>query len=130
MEDIRKRMREVHDEVPPDYYDTSIAENPFQRHWHMTRTRVLSEMLRGEQETVLDIGCGGGTLLDMISSGAGIKSSYGVDMSFGAVRYAAEAHKGPKYLCADFFELPFIVGALLTLVGAWLTSRRERTRTA
>lgn len=107
MEDIRKKMREVHDEVPPDYYDTSIAENPFQRYWHKTRTRVLSSMLKGEEETVLDIGCGGGTLLDMISRGAGLKRSFGVDASFGAIKYAAEHHTGPRYICADFYELPF-----------------------
>ncbi|MBI5641847.1 MAG: class I SAM-dependent methyltransferase [Deltaproteobacteria bacterium] len=104
---MRKRMREIHDGVPPDYYDRSMAENPFQRFWHTSRIKAIAGLLKGEDAKMLDIGCGGGTLLDKISGRAALNWSAGVDASFGAINYANTAHKGPKFLCADFYELPF-----------------------
>lgn len=106
MDEIRKKMREIHDEVPPDYYDRSMKENLFQRFWHTRRISVMSGLLKGE-ENLLDIGCGGGTLLDKIKERAGIRKAVGIDASFGAIKYADTAHKGPDFLCADFYELPF-----------------------
>lgn len=108
MDESRKRLRDIHDEVPPDYYDRSMEENPFQRFWHNRRIEVLSGLLSASSaDRMLDIGCGGGTLLDRISRKAGIGRSVGVDASFGAVKYASAHHKGPEFLCADFYELPF-----------------------
>ncbi|MBI1911651.1 MAG: class I SAM-dependent methyltransferase [Deltaproteobacteria bacterium] len=107
MDDSRKKMREIHDEVPPDYYDRSMAENPFQRFWHKSRVSAISDLLRGEDARMLDIGCGGGTLLDLISRNAKLNWSAGIDASFGAIKYANTRHRGPKFLCADFYELPF-----------------------
>ena len=105
--DLRKKMRAIHDEVPPDYYDSSMAENPFQRFWHSRRISAITNLLKGEDARMLDIGCGGGTLLDRISVKGRLKWSAGVDASQGAIKYATEAHRGPKFLCADFYELPF-----------------------
>jgi ubiquinone/menaquinone biosynthesis C-methylase UbiE len=107
MDERRKRLRDIHDEVPPDYYDRSMRTNLFQWFWHTRRISVLAGLLRGEKAKMLDIGCGGGTLLDRIARKAGLNWSAGVDASFGAIRYAAQNHKGPRYLCADFYELPF-----------------------
>lgn len=107
MDDTRKKMRDIHDEVPPDYYDTSMATNPFQRFWHTRRVKVISEMLRGEGGLMLDIGCAGGTLLELIRKKAGLKTTIGIDASFEAIKYANTRHKGPSFLCADFYELPF-----------------------
>ncbi|MBI2411689.1 MAG: class I SAM-dependent methyltransferase [Deltaproteobacteria bacterium] len=105
--DLRKKMRVIHDEVPPDYYDRSMAENPFQRFWHSRRVSAITSLLKGEDARMLDIGCGGGTLLDKISEKGSLKWSAGVDASLGAIKYANESHGGPKFLCADFYELPF-----------------------
>lgn len=107
MDENRKRLREIHDEVPPDYYDRSMRTNIFQWFWHTRRISVLAGLLKGEKARMLDIGCGGGTLLDRIAKKAGLNFAAGVDASFGAIRYAAQMHKGPRYLCADFYELPF-----------------------
>jgi len=107
MDESRKKLREIHDEVPPDYYDRSMRTNLFQWFWHTRRISVLSGLLKGEKARMLDIGCGGGTLLDRIAKKAGLNFSAGVDASFGAIKYAASNHKGPRYLCADFYELPF-----------------------
>ncbi|HEY4706714.1 MAG TPA: class I SAM-dependent methyltransferase [Thermodesulfobacteriota bacterium] len=107
MEDRRRRLREIHDEVPPDYYDTSMATNPFQRFWHTRRISVLSGLLKGQDGRMLDIGSGGGTLLERISKKASLSFSAGVDASFNAVKYAHDFHKGPRFICADFHELPF-----------------------
>ncbi|OGP14058.1 MAG: hypothetical protein A2054_03010 [Deltaproteobacteria bacterium GWA2_55_10] len=107
MEDRRKRLKEIHDEVPPDYYDRSMATNPFQWFWHTRRISVLSNLVQGQDGRMLDIGAGGGTLLDRISRKAGLSFSAGVDSSYEAVRYGHAFHKGPRFICADFHELPF-----------------------
>ncbi|MCC6503125.1 MAG: class I SAM-dependent methyltransferase [Deltaproteobacteria bacterium] len=107
MDESRKKLRDIHDEVPPDYYDRSMKTNLFQWFWHTRRISTLTKLLRGEKARMLDIGSGGGTLLDRISKKAGLNFSAGVDASFGAIKYAASHHKGPRYLCADFYELPF-----------------------
>lgn len=107
LDESRKRLRDIHDEVPPDYYDSSMTENLFQWFWHTRRVSVISSLLKGENEKMLDIGCGGGTLLDKSSKKAGLNFSAGIDASFGAIKYADIYHKGPRFLCADFYELPF-----------------------
>lgn len=112
MEEARKKLREIHDEVPPDYYDTSMRDNLFQWFWHTRRIQVVSRLLRGESGFLLDIGCAGGTLLERIYRASGVKGAVGVDASIGAIRYAKKAHSGPPpggpfFLGADFYELPF-----------------------
>jgi len=112
MDEARKRLRDIHDEVPPDYYDASMRDNLFQRIWHTRRIEVVSGLLKGESGFLLDIGSAGGTLLERIFKASGIKGAVGIDASIEAVRYAAKAHSGPApggpfFLSADFYELPF-----------------------
>lgn len=46
MDELRKRMREIRDEVPPDYYDRSMAKNPFQWFRRTGRIEVISRLLK------------------------------------------------------------------------------------
>ncbi len=52
MDERRKRLRDIHDEVPPDYYDRSMRTNLFQWFWHTRRISVLAP----QQAKMLDIG--------------------------------------------------------------------------
>jgi MFS family permease len=54
------------------------------------------------------------------------KGGEGQQMSVIAMGFGLGIAVGPLlagWLAVYFFELPFIVGALLTLVGAWLINR-------
>lgn len=128
MEDIRKKMRDIHDEVPPDYYDTSIRENPFQRFWHSKRIGLVSELVKGT-DLMLDIGCGGGTILDLVAKRANVARTIGIDASLGAIKYAS-AHKSGKYLCADFFEMPFRDGVFGTVTAIEVLEHLHDPRSA
>jgi len=97
----------MHHRVPPDYYDTSIQTNMFQRYWHTRRFDVVCEMIGSVNGRLLDIGCNGGTFTSQIVRRTGPMEVVGIDIIERGVKYAATRLPGAHFLCANGLALPF-----------------------
>ena len=70
----QKTLKEIHEDVPPDYYDTGLKSNLVQRIYHSRRFNKVCSMVSKANGSILDIGCDGGTLLEKVAERAGAKT--------------------------------------------------------
>lgn len=103
----QKTLKEIHEDVPPDYYDTGLKSNLVQRIYHSRRFSKICSMVSRANGSILDIGCDGGTLLEKVAERAGAKTVVGIDVSDEAVAYTL--NKLPQFdvLVGDAEQLPF-----------------------
>jgi len=103
----RALLENKHHRVPPDYYDTGIQTNVFQRYWHTRRFDVVCEMIGSINGRLLDIGCHGGTFTSQIIQRTGPTEVVGIDIIRESVKYAAIQLPGAQFVCANGLALPF-----------------------
>lgn len=102
-----RSLKEIHDDVPPDYYDTSIKTNLIQRVYHGRRFRAISGMVTKVDGPILDIGCDGGTLLEKMAARAKSPRVVAVDLSDEAVAYTRSKRPDFETMVGDAERLPF-----------------------
>ena len=56
-----KKIKQILNQVPPNYYDHGVKNNILQRYWHKKKWHVLKGFLEGVSGKLLDIGCADGT---------------------------------------------------------------------
>ena len=103
----QRTLKEIHEDVPPDYYDTSLKTNLIQRVYHGRRFQKISQMVSKADGPILDIGCDGGTLLEHIAARAQSPRVVGIDLSDEAVAYARDKRPDFHVLVGDAERLPF-----------------------
>jgi ubiquinone/menaquinone biosynthesis C-methylase UbiE len=102
-----KTLKEAHEDVPPDFYDTSIKANLIQRVWHGRRLRRLSGLVSEVDGRMLDIGCDGATITEILAEKAGVSEVVGIDISEKAVAYSKRKRPGFQLAVGHGEELPF-----------------------
>jgi ubiquinone/menaquinone biosynthesis C-methylase UbiE len=104
-------LKEIHEDVPPDFYDTSIKKNLIQRYWHGRRFQEVAKLATKVDGRLLDIGCDGGTLTERVAARAKPERVIGLDISVESLRY--QQSKRPQFEVAlgDAEELPFRDGS-------------------
>ncbi|MFH0864286.1 MAG: class I SAM-dependent methyltransferase [Candidatus Gottesmanbacteria bacterium] len=103
-----KDLNNRHYQVPPDYYDQGIRHNVYQKIWHGWRFIKVREILKGiKPKKILDIGCHGGTLTEIVSKNFPQAEVYAIDISLRAINYAQKKRPKIHFLVADAKELPF-----------------------
>lgn len=107
---MKKTLRDIHEDIPPDYYDTSIRRNFGQKIWHESRFRNVLEMLPKVNGKILDIGCHGGTFTKIIAQKTKAKEIYGIDISKKAIEFAKKRLPKFKFQVASAEYLPFTSG--------------------
>lgn len=60
MDEKLKTAAHLYDRVPPDWYETSVRVNPFQRYWHQRRFQEVGREIEPVSGRVLDIGSADG----------------------------------------------------------------------
>ena len=103
----KAHLKEVHDDVPPDYYDTSMKTNLIQRFYHGRRFKKLCDLATKTDGALLDVGCDGGTLLERIADKAKPSTVVALDLSSEAVRYTLGKRPDFAGLVGDAEALPF-----------------------
>ena len=78
------------------------SSNPFVKHVHNKRLKIIKSLVGKNEERLLDCGCGEGHLLAVLE---GIK--YGIDLSEESLRRAKERNPGAKIIEANLAKLPF-----------------------
>ena len=99
-------LKETHEDVPPDFYDT-LKANLFQRIWHGRRFQRISALVSRTNGRILDVGCNGGTLTETVARKADAAEVVGIDISDRAVAYTKKKRPHFQLAVGDAEELPF-----------------------
>ena len=93
--------------ITPGYYDR-IFRTGFvvRRFWHHLKFQSVMSALPKAAKTILDIGCGPGSMLSVIDNR---HLSIGIDISHSQVLYARENYGTPhrKFVCSASNSIPF-----------------------
>ncbi|MBU1127142.1 class I SAM-dependent methyltransferase [Patescibacteria group bacterium] len=109
MENTKKAIN-LHHNLPVDYYQKAIKNNPLQAFWHKRRFKEISKIVKEVNGEVLDIGCADGTFTKIILEKTKAEKIIGVDILSGVVKYASKRfgkNKKMKFQVADAHTLPF-----------------------
>lgn len=103
-----KTLDELHEDVPGEYYDRSIVENPFQRFWHTRRFKEFHSFIKGLHcKHILDVGSHGGRFTYEIAKAFPQAHIRGIDMSSQAIKYAQKKYPQISFNVARAQELPY-----------------------
>lgn len=100
----------LHERIPPGYYEKAIKNNPFQRFWHQRRFKNVGDLITPIKGEILDVGCSDGTFTEVIYSRAKPTRIVGVDIIKSSIDYAQRKFKDNKtieFRVADAQKLPF-----------------------
>ncbi len=103
---VEKTLKEIHDEVPPDFYDHSRV-NFIQRLWHPRRFKWISGLATPVSGRMLDIGCNGVTLTEIVARKTGAKEVVGIDIAHESVEYSKNKRPDFQLAVAHAEQLPF-----------------------
>lgn len=105
LEELRRREREV----PADFYSLDRPANRFlRRGQERALARALEEIGQLSGKRVLEVGCGSGNWLEMLS---GAKELAGIDLDPGRAAGAAARFPGADIRAGDASRLPWASGS-------------------
>ena len=102
-----EKLDKKHSEVPPDYYETGLKNNFWQRIWHTKRIDETIKIIPGNKEKYLDIGCNGGLLMKKVADKCGGREVWGMDISEKSIKYAQKKYPNFRFKVSDAINLPF-----------------------
>ena len=102
---------ELHKNVPPDWYFSSMKRNPFQRFWHKSRFREVEKFIEPiPGGKILDIGSADGIFTKVILDKSKAKEIIGIDVLATSVAWAKKhwrRNKEMKFRLGDAHKLDF-----------------------
>lgn len=110
MNKLQKKAEELHRDVPPDWYESSIRTNVLQRFWHTRREIEIQKWSTPVKGIVLDIGCADGYFSSIILGATRAKRLVGIDVLRASVAYAKKRYstsRAMSFKVADAHSLPF-----------------------
>jgi 2-polyprenyl-3-methyl-5-hydroxy-6-metoxy-1,4-benzoquinol methylase len=124
--DEHRSLKDIHEDVPPDYYDTSLKTNPIQRVYHNRRFDGICELVSKTPGAILDVGCDGGTLLERIADKATPSRVVALDLAAESVAYTVGKRPDFDGLVGDGEGLPFRNGAFDAIFCSEVLEHVER----
>ncbi len=85
-----KNASELHHNIPADYYEKSIKNNPLQWFWHTRRFKNISRLIEPVDGEVLDVGSADGIFTQIIAERSSCRKIIGIDVLENSVQYAAQ----------------------------------------
>lgn len=104
----RKKLEEIWQKVPVDYYEKGIKTNIGQKWWHKHKflsTESISSDLNPSK--ILDVGSNGGNLTAQIAKIFPQAECWGIDIYPQAIKYAQKKYPKIHFRVADAQALPF-----------------------
>ncbi len=102
---------ELHENVPPDWYFSSMKRNPFQKFWHESRFREVEKFIEPiPGAKILDIGSADGLFTKVILDKSKAKEIIGIDVLITSVEWAKKhwkRNKEMKFQLGDAHKLDF-----------------------
>jgi ubiquinone/menaquinone biosynthesis C-methylase UbiE len=109
-----KTAAELHENVPPDWYFSSMKRNPFQRFWHNARFREVEKFIDPiPGGKILDIGSADGVFTKVILAKSNAKEIIGIDVLATSVAWAKKhwkKYEELKFRLGDAHKLKFKAG--------------------
>ena len=107
-----KNLQDIWDDVPPDYYQKSVSENPMQKIWHKNRIRAVRNILTKhigskKHKKLLDVGCASGWFLSQLLASHPQLTYSGIDVYKDGIRYAKKNYPDIRFGIADAHKLPY-----------------------
>lgn len=88
MAKLTKFARDLHHNVPPDWYESSVKINTLQKFWHWRRFKAVDQFSEKISGDVLDIGSADGYFTAEIARVTGCGRIYGIDVLPSSISYA------------------------------------------
>jgi 2-polyprenyl-3-methyl-5-hydroxy-6-metoxy-1,4-benzoquinol methylase len=104
---LRKDLKTIWAQVPPDYYEEGIANNFLQKLWHNRKWASLKKIVNESYDNILDVGCASGWLTARLAELFPEGKITGMDVSLEMIDYAKRVHPKIKFICTDAHKLPF-----------------------
>lgn len=109
-----KTAAELHENVPPDWYFSSIKRNPFQRFWHESRFKEVAKFIDPVPGgKILDIGSADGMFTKVILDKSDAEKIVGIDVLKKSVDWANKHWKRQgkmHFQLGDAHKLKFKAG--------------------
>mgnify|MGYP001580898548 FL=1 len=107
--DTQKKARDLHEQVPPNWYYESLKIDPLQRYWHGRRFKEVSKVIEPVKGKILDIGCADGMFSKIILDKSKAKELIGIDALEKSVDWANKHWKNTKmsFRVGDAHHLKF-----------------------
>lgn len=109
MQDTHKIAVHLHENVPPNWYESSIKSNLLQRYWHLRRFSEVSKLIE-PADSVLDIGCADGTFTKVVFEKTKAKKLIGIDVLKSSIDYVKKRfvqNKRMAFRVGDAHKLKF-----------------------
>ena len=103
----QKTLQKIWAQVPPDYYDTGIEKNLFQKLWHSHKLSQVLQILPTNSQSVLDIGCSSAVLTAKVAKALPKSKVTGLDSYKKAIDFAKVKYPHIEFVVADAHKLPF-----------------------
>ncbi|QQS38653.1 class I SAM-dependent methyltransferase [Candidatus Woesebacteria bacterium] len=113
MKQSESMAAKLHENVPPDWYYTSIQINKMQRYWHTRRFQEVTRLAEPVKGKVLDIGCADGVFTKVILDSTKAKEIIGIDVLESSITWAKnhwKKNKKMKFEVGDAHKLKFKSG--------------------
>lgn len=113
MDATMKEAIKLHKNTPPNWYFQSLKVDPFQRYWHTSRFREVSNLIEPTGGTILDIGCADGMFSKVIFDKSKASKFIGMDVIKSSIDWAKKhwkKEKGMKFIVGDAHKLKFKTG--------------------
>ncbi len=105
-----KTAAQLHENVPPDWYFSSMKRNPFQKFWHLSRFHEVEKFIEPTSGKILDIGSADGVFTKVILDKSEAKEIIGIDVLKTSVEWANRhwaKYKKLKFKLGDAHNLNF-----------------------
>lgn len=109
MKSHTKELKEIWEQVPPNYYQQGVRKNTLQRIWHTNKLRAVHYLMNlyPRPNKILDVGCASGWFLYELSKRFRTAQYFGVDVYAQAIRYGKKRYPSLKLTNADAHMLPY-----------------------
>lgn len=105
---IKKDLKKIWAQVPPDYYQKGINKNPLQKFWHTQKILTFKKIVGKKKfKKILDDGCASGSMANEISKILPKSKVTGIDVYNKAIKFGKTQYPHIKFLVADAHKLPF-----------------------
>ena len=103
----KKKLKEIWAQVPLDYYDKGIKNNPFQKLWHTHKLSQVLKLLPKDAKRILDVGCSSGIITVEIAKNLPQSQTVGLDSYKDVIVFARSKYPHIDFVIADAHRIPF-----------------------
>lgn len=104
----KNKLKDIWNQVPPDYYEKGVKENILQRIWHTKKLSMFTSITTDIKcSNILDVGCASGTFTNNISNVFPKAKMTGIDVYSSAIEYGKKKYPHINFMLADAHNIPF-----------------------